>query len=199
MVPVKSLILIKQTLQNPANNILGDIRTFESFFRSHYQGLCMYAHRYMKDTILSEEVVQDTFVALWEKRENIRLSGSFTGYIYSAVHNRCINRLKQEKTYRETLLNSVPDDSVCCQPEEGEEYPEPGIPARINSALDKLPTQCRKIFEMSRFEQKKYREIAEELNISIKTVENQMGKALKTLRDELSDVVFIIMILFWMN
>lgn len=164
----------------------GNERIFEVIFRKHYQPLCNYACGILKDMDDSEEIVQQIFTKLWEQRSEIEITVSLKSYLYRAVHNTCLNRIKHlkiQETYRqhvgeflETNHDSVTDIL------DGKELEQ-----RIANAIEKLPDQCKLIFRMSRFEELKYQEIANQLGLSVKTIENQIGKALKILRLELSD------------
>lgn len=164
---------------------------FEIVFRQYYEGLCHYANMWMKDMDAAEEVVQNTFVKLWEKREQLSIESSLKSYLYKAVYHASLNEIKHQK---------VKDKYINMQSKEepyGELYSESGLKdleKRIEEAIQKLPEQCRIIFQMSRFRNLKYREIADVLNISVKTVENQMGKALKIMRSNLADYLGIILI-----
>lgn len=155
---------------------------FEKLFRSHYKDLALYANRILQDQAAAEDVVQQFFVQLWEKRNSISISGEIKSYMMRSVHNACLNHLKH--------LRIVQDhhESITAAEQRAENIDKVELEETqliVHEAVKKLPPQCRKIFIMSRVQEKKYREIADELELSIKTVENQMGKALKTLRTEL--------------
>jgi RNA polymerase sigma-70 factor (family 1) len=164
----------------------GDKAAFEQVFRLHYQALCRYALPLIKDLDEAEEVVQHVFFNIWNKRTELQVSSSLKSYLYRAVHNDCLNRLKHGKIrmlyaedYKKTQDGSFADASATLQAKE--------LGRHIHEALDALPEQCGQVFRMSRFEQLKYSEIAERLGISVKTVENHMGKALKLMRESLKD------------
>jgi RNA polymerase sigma-70 factor (family 1) len=164
---------------------------YEVIFRSYYERLCHYANMWLKDMDASEEVVQNTFVKLWEKRDSIKVELSVKSYLYRAVYNASINEIKHQKVkdnYANMHNNHEPSNELHSQSELKE------LESRIEKALKSLPEQCRLIFQMSRYQDLKYREIADILNISIKTVENQMGKALKMMRMNLSDYLAITII-----
>lgn len=191
-------------IQIPDSEILlairqGNERLYETVFRKYYQSLCNYGCGILKDMDDAEEVVQSIFLKLWEQREGIEINVSLKSYLYRAVHNTCLNRLKHLKiqdTYRQHLgdyLEETFDSATDIM--DGNE-----LQNRISEALEKLPEQCKIIFKMSRFEELKYQEIANKLGLSIKTVENQIGKALRIMRNELSDylpVVFLFLMLMF--
>ena len=170
----------------------GNERVYETVFRKHYQALCNYACGILKDMDDAEETVQSIFLKLWEHREGIEINVSLKSYLYRAVHNTCLNRLKHLKiqdTYRQYVGDYFADtfDSATDIMDKNE------LENRILEALEKLPEQCRLIFKMSRFEELKYQEIADKLGLSIKTVENQIGKALRIMRTELADYLPVIL------
>ncbi|CAG5071401.1 RNA polymerase sigma-H factor [Dyadobacter sp. CECT 9623] len=164
----------------------GDEEAFEKTFRLYYPRLCNYAASLLKDDEEAEEAVQTVFLTIWEKREDLEITLSLKSYLYRAVHNHCLNRFKHasvREVHREHTMyfSSGSYDSVT------EVIHANELEERIEKAVSTLPEQCQKAFRMSRFEELKYQEIADQLGISIKTVENQIGKALKILRLELAD------------
>jgi len=167
---------------------------FEELFRTYYQGLCNYGNSLLKDMDEAEEVVQQVFCQFWEKREHLDIQISLKSYLYKMVHNACLNKIKHQKVknvYEQHQLSqiqgqSLPASHLVTQNE---------LEEKIKNAIDTLPEQCRIIFCLSRFEELKYAEIAEQLDISVKTVENQMGKALKILREKLSDYLLLMVLL----
>jgi RNA polymerase sigma-70 factor, ECF subfamily len=172
----------------------GDITAFEMLFRNYYQPLCNYAYTFVQDRDEAEEIVQSTFMSVWEKREALEIRTAVKPYLYAMVRNACLNVIKHEKIKQvhaaselavaERSVESVTRTVVAAELED-----------KIQEALLKLPEQCRLVFKLSRFEELKYAEIASQLNISIKTVENQMGKALKIMRDQLSDYLPMLIII----
>jgi RNA polymerase sigma-70 factor, ECF subfamily len=173
----------------------GEKTVFEQLFKEHYKPLCSYANTILKDIDLAEEMVQNMFVKLWEKRQMLNITVSVKSYLFRSVHNVCLNNIKHEKikqVYKEYNAEQYRNNfESATQKIYGKE-----LEAGIYKAIEKLPQQCKLIFKMSRFEELKYKEIAETLEISVKTVENQMSKALKIMREELVDFLpFIITIL----
>ena len=172
----------------------GDITAFEMLFRNYYQPLCNYAYTFLQDKEDAEEIVQSTFLLVWEKRDTLAIRTSVKPYLYAMVRNACLNVLKHEKIKQrfageEIALGERGHDNVSHTMESNElEY-------RIKIAMNELPEQCRMVFKLSRFEELKYSEIAEQLNISVKTVENHMGKALRIMREQLKDYLPLILVL----
>lgn len=155
-------------------------------FKSHYSSLCSYANGFLKDLDASEEVVQEVMIRIWTGRNSLVIDSSIKSYLYRAVRNGCMNVLKhlnvreEYKTFREKQNTEN-------QRSKEEEMIFQELEEKIRDAIDKLPIERRKVFIMSRYDGLTYLQIAEKLNISVKTVENQMGKALKFLREELAD------------
>ena len=170
-----------------------DITAFEMLFRTYYHPLCNYAYSFLQDKEDAEEIVQSTFLMVWEKRQTLAIRTSVKPYLYAMVRNACLNVIKHEKIKQKYAGEEIASaarshDSVTNFMASNElEY-------RIKMALEELPEQCRIVFKLSRFEELKYAEIAEQLNISVKTVENHMGKALRIMREQLKDYLPIILV-----
>jgi RNA polymerase sigma-70 factor (family 1) len=164
----------------------GDKGQFELLFRSSYVSLVRYAKTLIKDHDTAEEIVQDLFVRLWQDKEKIKIESSLNGYLYRSVHNRCLHYIEHNRVverHAEEMSYRQPDSPEI--PSEILNYKE--LQARVASILEKLPERCGQIFCMSRFEGLKYNEIAEKLSVSVKTVEANMGRALKEFRKELTE------------
>ncbi len=172
----------------------GDERSFELLFRQQYAPLCQYGFSFLKDWDDAEEVVQAMFLAFWEKRESMVITTSLKSYLYRAVHNRCLNRIKHLSVQAEYQTYAQSDESGT-QESPAQELIASELEAQLQQAIGRLPEQCRLIFMMSRFEELKYQEIADQLGLSIKTVENQIGKALRILRTELADYLPLLLLL----
>lgn len=171
----------------------GNAQAFEKVFRLYFKSLHSYAYTFMKDDELAEEIVQNVFCRIWEKRNQLKTDGSLKAYLYRSVHNESLNHLKQQKNRvnLQVLYSNANEESTSLA---SEKIMLTELGTHIQQALNELPEQCRTIFQMSRFEQLKYQQIADQLNLSIKTVENQMGKALKILRTKLAE--FLILVLY---
>nr|WP_321405441.1 RNA polymerase sigma-70 factor [uncultured Carboxylicivirga sp.] len=157
----------------------GDEKAFEWVFKSYYPHLVLFAQKYLHDRDLSESFVQDVFVNMWLKRDELNIR-SLKGFLVVAVRNKCNNELKHQKVVR--TYEKAGED---IQLEELPHYQDELYLNKINEVIEQLPAQRKRIFRMSRMDGLKYREIADKLNISPKTVEVQMGKALKFLREKL--------------
>lgn len=158
---------------------------FEQLFKSHFKALYGYAFTILNDDVMAEEVVQNVFCRMWEKREQIAINQSAKAYLYRSVYNESLNYLKHQRvkaSYQQHAARHADTAQSASAPIVHSELQQ-----QLAKALNELPEQCRTIFQKSRFEELKYREIAEEMGLSVKTVENQMGKALKILRSKLID------------
>lgn len=173
----------------------GDRAAFEALFRLHYRPLCAFAMGYLKDMDKAEDLVQDLFFRLWLDRGKVQVTTSMKAYLYASVRNRCFNALKSGAKVR--ALNEEVDDRMDEDGRTEDEHAE--RIARVQAAIEALPEERRKVFKLSRYEGLKYHEIAACLGISVKTVENQMGSALKFLREELKDLVPLLPWLFWIG
>lgn len=171
----------------------GDEKAFEMMFREYYQPLCRYAYSFVNDHEEAEEIVQASFIGIWEKRQSIEISISLKAYLYRAIRNTCLNAIKHAKVKQVYLEQSGPDFEKSAELTEQSLFIAE-LEQKIFEAIQTLPEQCRLIFKLSRFEEMKYQEIADQLNLSIKTVENQMGKALKIMREQLREYLPLIFI-----
>ena len=167
---------------------------FEQVFKTHFRALHAYAFTFLRDEAAAEEIVQQMFYKIWEKRERLEITQSLKAYLYQCVYNESLNYLKHLK------VKKVHQSYMIASSGEGEISSSKilivkELESKIAETLKRLPEQCRTIFQMSRFENLKYREIAGQLGLSIKTVENQMGKALKIMRTHLADYLPFLIIL----
>jgi len=159
-------------------------------FRSHFAGMCFLAQKYVKDYETSKEIVQDAFISLWEKRETIDADRPVKSYLAMVIHNKCINYLRDNRKFDQNILNienllEVPEYDGADSMVESE------LKARIDASVAELPEKCREIFILNRYENLKYQEIADKLQISVKTVETQMSKALQHMRIRLAEYLTV--------
>jgi len=162
----------------------GNEQAFNELFCRYYAALCAYAYRFVGDEEETRELVQEVFVQLWEKRRHIEIHTSVKSYLFRAVKNQLINWQKHvqvEKKYLQKLASEEQD------PQYGQYFVEVDLQQKIEDSIDALPPKRKEIFKLSREEGKKYHEIAEQLGLSVKTVETQMGLALKQLREDLKE------------
>lgn len=164
----------------------GDAGQFESLFRSSYVSLVRYAKTLVKDHDTAEEIVQDLFFRLWQDKEKIKIESSLNGYLFRAVHNRCLHWIEHNRVIEKHARDMAYSQTENMEnPSEIIQYKE--LQSKIAKILARLPERCGRIFCMNRFEGLKYADIAEILSVSIKTVEANMGKALKEFRRALTE------------
>lgn len=176
---------------------------FEKVFKRYFVKLCLYAEHFIKDKSAAEEIVEDFFVCLWDNCTSLKIESNLPSYLFRAVHNRCLKYLRHEnvkKKYAEMERGYLFYDREILEPV-SEDIPEAFLICReledkIYEAISSLPDQCRKVFELSRFEDLSYKEISERMNISENTVKTHMSRALKSLRDTLKDFLFFASLFF---
>lgn len=166
---------------------------FEQLFKMHFRGLHAYAYTIVKDDAVAEDIVQNVFFKVWEKRELLEIESSHKAYLYKAVYHDSLNYLKHKKVKAAHVMHVVRNSNDKVENTSGKVLTTE-LKERIHVALNELPEQCRTVFQMSRFEGLKYQEIADEMGLSIKTIENQMGKALKLLRLKLVEFLPLIVL-----
>ena len=164
----------------------GDKQEFEKLFRSSYVSLVRYAKTLVRDHDAAEEIVQDLFYRLWQDRENLRIESSLNGYLFKSVHNRALHYIEHRKVVSRHAGEIVAGAEIANEPVTEEIYYRE-LQSRVARVLESLPERCSMIFRMSRFDGLKYSEIAEKLAVSLKTVEADMGKALKEFRKALAE------------
>lgn len=154
---------------------------FERLFKEHFKSLYAYAFTILKNETIAEETVQNVFYKTWEKKVHDTIQTSLKAYLYKAVYHESLNYLKHKKVKARYQLH-VMHESKNHTDHASRKIMMKELEERLRHALNTLPQQCRTIFQMSRFDGLKYQQIADQLGISVKTVENQMGKALKQIR-----------------
>jgi len=189
-------------LNNSPNKNSGKLnkQSFELLFRENFTALTGFACKYVKDIDTSKEIAHDIFINLWEKRNEIDSEKPLRSYLFISVRNRCLNYIRDQKKFDKTEdITENPGYSQLTENVDPVEIME--LEERINLAIDSLPDKCREIFIMNRFRNLKYAEIAKELDISVKTVEGQMSRALKTLREKLATYlpVWLVWIVSFLN
>jgi len=162
----------------------GDTAAFDAIFRTWYGPLVGTAERMLRDRAVAEELVQDVMLELWRRRETLAADGSAQAYLFQATRNRVLNHLRHIKIEQRSEPDIRGESSSTPQADAG--VVEEELDVAVQSAVQSLPDRCREVFELSRVHGLKYAEIARTLGISVKTVEAQMGKALRTLRERLA-------------
>ena len=169
----------------------GKERAYKFLYDQHYQILCHVAAQYVKDDFLAETIVGDVIFHIWEIRESLEIKTSIRSYLMSSVRNRCLDYLKSQYNQKEQVMSSSGlQDFPVLHYIKGDDHPlgrllEQELEGEIIKAIDRLPEECRRVFKLSRFEEKKYDEIAEELGISMNTVKYHIKRALALLHEDL--------------
>lgn len=163
----------------------GNTAIFEEVYKTSFKGLHAYAFTIIRDDAMAEEIVQNVFFKIWKNKDTLEINQSITSYLYRAVYNDSLNHLKHVKV--KSAYQSYAAYTMENTENATERIKMRDLEQKLDEALRELPEQCRTIFQMSRFEELKYLQIADKLGISVKTVENQMGKALRLLRLKLVD------------
>lgn len=171
----------------------GNKKAFEEVFRHFYPHLCAYAAQILNNPEDAEEIVQDVFFRIWQQKEKLEISVSLKAYLFKSVHNSCLNLLKHQKIIRTYAaeyqqVNTNVDQNTLWVLENKE------LHSRILSILESLPPERQKVFRMVRLEGRKYKDVAVLLGISVKTVENQMGKAMQYFRENLKDYLTVLIL-----
>ncbi|RMF32135.1 MAG: RNA polymerase sigma-70 factor [Bacteroidetes bacterium] len=163
-----------------------DRSALRELFHRYYLTVCRAILGLVKDEALTEDLAQNVFLRLWEKREGLQVNSSFGAYLRRMAINEALAHFRKAKRRNQENFSEHPPASYVGRSVE-QDYLLTEMQERILTAIESLPPRCRLVFRLSRFEELSYREIAERLDISVKTVENQMGKALKILRERLQE------------
>ena len=177
----------------------GEEKAFEYLFDRYYEGLLNYAGRIVRETELAYDLVQETFCKLYEDHANLNIHLSIKSYLYKSVYNSCLNEIKHRKVVNNHIDRELLDfyfSEIVQTPEAELALLGENINNALREAIDKLPERCREVFVLSKMEELSNKEIAERLNISVKTVEVQMTKALSRLRKELE---WLLSLIFFVN
>jgi RNA polymerase sigma-19 factor, ECF subfamily len=161
-----------------------DEEAFDSVFRAYYATLVGIAEGLLRSRAEAEEVGQDVMLELWRRRESLRVDDSLRGYLFQATRNRALNQIRHRLVERRGEPHVAHASSVAAAAEAELVHEE--MDAAVRRSVAELPPRCREVFELSRVHGLSYAEIARTLGISVKTVEAQMGKALRTLRERLA-------------
>jgi RNA polymerase sigma-70 factor (ECF subfamily) len=170
----------------------GNREAYTSLFRTYYKILCIYSYKFVRNLDIAEEIVQDIFFRIWEKRRSLNLPENIESYLYRAVHNESINTCK--KLQRELINKNEYKEEV----DYIENYEDPLVHEELNTkirfAVDELPERCREVFKMHRYNNLTYKEISIKLGITEKGVEFHILKALKILREKLKECLVPILL-----
>ncbi len=162
----------------------------EGLFRNYFEPLSRLAMKYIGDFDNSKDVVHEVFMAFWQKFDSLPEDTRYKSYLFTAVRNKSLNYLRDKKKHLD-----IQDAELHISAESGTSLETEELVREINYALNLLPDRCRQVFELSRYEGLKYSQIAERLEISVKTVEAQMSKALRLMREHLKDFLVLLITL----
>ena len=157
----------------------GDYEAFKLLFDCYYSVLCNYSLKFIDEHFIADDIVQEVFIKIWEKRKTIVITSSVKSYLYTAVKNKCLNRLKSEFTRTEYLKHYSAQENIIVDYSEIEQEEFRNF---LFQCIEKLPPRCKDVFLQSRFSELKQEMIAKSMNIALKTVKAQIGKALKLLK-----------------
>ena len=184
---IEDASLIQKAIQK------GDEQVFKMLFDKHYLGLVAYINGYTNDYSQSQDIIQDTYLKLWNAKANIDFEQSVSGYLYKIAYNTYVNNYNHQKKSKQ-FLDDLAHQKRMEMLTDNEDFKKQKLDS-VKKAIENLPPKCQKIFKMSKIEGYKYQEIADMLQISIKTVEAQMGKAFSSIRKELHAKGFIALFL----
>lgn len=159
---------------------------FSDFFRKNYKIACLIALRYVKDHQVAEDLVQDVFVALWEKKETVNVHTNLRTYFFTAVRNHAINLVQRNKSMTTSLSQLFIDP---CDELDSDSFDQEILALKIYNAIEELPQACQAVFRLAYQQNYSYQQIADTLQISKNTVKTHMGIAYKHLRTKLKHLV----------
>ena len=179
------------------NTDLGPDSVIELLFRTYFAPLCKFVNKMVHDQALAEDIIQETFIRIWNSRENLDTTKSIKSYLYKIAYNYTLNHLEKQKNF--TMHDYSEVDKKYQSAHADEQIINHELQYKAAEALNSLPVKCRAVFIMCRHENMTYQEVADAMEISVKTVENQMGKALKSLRQQLSPYFEVISLILFLN
>lgn len=159
----------------------GEVEAFDNIFAAYYEKLCIYLLSYTDDKDKIEDVVQETFLTLWAKREQLDIRTSLKSYLYRSAHNKLMDTFREQNKNR-SLLSEYYHTSLIRAIDLDEDYKAQQM-ENLKNCMDKLPVRCRKVFTANKITGKKYQQVANELNLSLKTVEGHITRAYKLLKE----------------
>ncbi|WP_298549022.1 RNA polymerase sigma-70 factor [uncultured Aquimarina sp.] len=173
----------------------GNTKFFESVFKEYFKPLTLYASSYVNDVDIAKDITQDVFIKLYEKRQILQIHTSLKSYLYTSVRNRCLDHIKLHKIrelHKIQIYNSISENVE----EESTEVMQSELQAKINVAIASLPDRNREIFRLNRIDGLTNQEIADELNLSKRTVETHISNALKKIKEMILLLISVFSIFF---
>ena len=186
--------MTQENLTDVLTRLKSDDKTvLRQIFDTYYVPVCKAIQRFVRDKSTVEDIAQDVFIKLWEKRQQLNITSSLGAYLRRMAINEAISFLRRNKHFE---TEDTIDHAYAGSPSTGEDQMlQSELEQNITNAINNLPPRCRAVFQLSRFEELSYKEIAAKMDISVKTVENQMGKALRVLRARLKGYLSIFLII----
>lgn len=195
----RNMIIPKKMNEDSVLFSEGEQTGFQNIYNTNFEMLCHYADSILKDRFIAEDIVADCFVKFWEDRKTIQINSNVKSYLLRSVKNKCIDHLRKHLRNNELQIEDGLDfldlKSTVSFFKENDPLEIKELELKIKKAIDDLPDACRNIFILNRFNGMKYKEIAKELDISVNTVEVQMGRALQKLRLSLNEYLYILLVL----
>lgn len=164
---------------------------FKQLFDTYYERLHHYAYTILKDREAANDIVQQVFMRLWERRDLLTMEQAIAGYLYTTTRNLSLNYIRHKKAGERYVKHAVKDEGHFVVNDSKSWVVASELTRQISKVMETLPEQCRLVFTKSRMDKKTYAEISEELGISVKTVEAHMSKALKIFRAKLTDYLIM--------
>ena len=174
----------------------GEEKAIKHIYDLYYDNMCLYAFTFLRDHDSSKDIVEEIFIQLWLKAKTVNIKTSLKNYLFRSVRNNCLKHIRDKERHEHAVGDYIFHDPEILNPV-SKEYPISNlilreIEEKIKKVLESLPAQCKKIFELSRFENLTYHQISKQLNISVSTVKTQMSRAFQKFREELSDYIPLI-------
>lgn len=177
---------------------LGDEGALRAIFDRYYPRLTAVVAQVVSDADMARDLVQEVFVDLWNKRAEVEVHSSLGGYLRRAAVNRALNYLKSNRRFVFETLEKAPETTDSPEDVRERMADHERLEDALKEAIEALPERCRVVFSLSRFGQLSHREIADELGISVKTIENQITKAMKILRESLAQHPYLSPVVIWL-
>ncbi|WP_346883034.1 RNA polymerase sigma-70 factor [uncultured Algibacter sp.] len=171
----------------------GNLKSYETLYKKYYKVLVVYAKQFVKDLQVAEDITQDTFVTVYEKRENIEIHTSFKSFMYTVVRNNCLNYLKKEAKMVDAPFSQ---NETLTEEEDTTTITNIELAEKLIESISKLPRQNQEIFKLSRYRGLTNEEIATKLNLTKRTVETHISNALKKLRADLLSIILLVLHFF---
>lgn len=179
----------------------GDQGTLQALIKTYYTDLYKFTWKFVRSQEIAEELTQDIFIYLWENRENLNINSAVKAYLFTMARNRAFNYLKSRVAKMSVVADEVPESYAANSQTPEEEMSHQELEKLVAEGIEQLPEKCRIVFNLSRQEGLSYAQIADELQISVKTVEAHMGTALKKLRSFLrtcwSETLVLLILALW--